>query len=320
MLRRSSPDKKPPSTGTPAWEKTRPRRKTRLSAEAPEFFPENTNTNVAEAEVDNLASTPVDDSPQSVRHDLSKSPEEPHQNDSEEETTSPESNLERSNSQMLSFDQQSFNSDDLYTTNSRVWVAPKTAELERWQRTKSNLHRMSFIPKSPLLPRTFPDWLQHRMDYLDTQVEQLVKQIAIKEKERRKQIYPELNTIKAKKPFAERDFPDGRSSVLARKSIWSPWPDVTQRHEPAPWPSTQEMKEEGDERHTSGYGRFLALPRAPGNPTVNHKQRHIITAHALDRVWAVPPCGRQIVEEEEDYDDDYMRFLLGGELLEALDN
>ena len=275
---------------------------------------------VAESEVDVLTPTPVDDSPQSVGHDSGKSPNEPDQIDSGEETTSPELNLECSNSQILSFDQQSFNSDDIYTTNSRVWVAPKTAELERWQRTKSNLHRMSFIPKSPLLPRTFPEWLQHRTDYLETQVEQLVKQIETKEKSRSKQMYPEVDTIKAKKPFAERDFPDGKSPVLARKSIWSPWPDATQCHEPAPWPSTQEMKEEGDERHTSGYGRFLALPRAPGNPTVNHKQRHIITAHTLDRVWAVPPCGRQIVEEEEDYDDDYMRFLLGADLLEALDH
>ena len=56
----------------------------------------------------------------------------------------------------------------------------------------------------------------------------------------------------------------------------------------APWPSYEEMKEEGNERNTSQYRRFLALPREPCNDTVNWKQRKAIPMLPFDEVWKLP--------------------------------
>ena len=78
------------------------------------------------------------------------------------------------------------------------------------------------------------------------------------------------------------------------------------------------MKEEGDERNTSGFGRFPALPRVTENSTVNYKHQRVLIPTGLDEVWPPPiPSAYQVPTEE--LDDDYARMLLGKDLAGALD-
>ena len=317
MLRRpSSEDSKATEFG--ARRRAGRHEKKRLSAEAPEFHPVKYTRHVATPHPNSTGFTSPDDSPLSTRNTITLDTKDQSTYENTEVVTTSDTTTGCTNTQMVPFDQLSFNSDEAYTTNSHVWVAPKTAELERWQKTKGNLQRMSLIPKSPNLPTTFSEWLQHRTDFLDLQAEELKETVKKKERIRNEELQLDFTPAKVKEPYGGEGFPDGRSPVLARKSIWSPWPDKKPGYEPAPWPTIQEMKEEGDERHTSGYGRFLALPRVPGNPTVNHKQRNRVEANELDQVWVDPLGKRNDGMEEEDYDNEHMRFLLGKEMLEAL--
>ena len=117
------------------------------------------------------------------------------------------------------------------------------------------------------------------------------------------------------KTFEEADNGISRSGVGAEETFWSLWMKPTKNRPRADWPCQAEMKEEGDERNTSGFGRFPALPRVNGNETVNYKHKSIIAATRLDTVW--PPPTSQ--EETAELDDDYARLLVGKELAGALD-
>ncbi|KAL8687092.1 MAG: hypothetical protein Q9224_005255 [Gallowayella concinna] len=100
------------------------------------------------------------------------------------------------------------------------------------------------------------------------------------------------------------------------ETIWCPWDEATENHPQAPWPAKEEMREEGDERHTSQFGRFLALPRNPGNETVTYKQRSVVRQHHLDRVWDVPGLD----DEGEWCEEDVMGELVGPGLMRELDS
>ena len=54
--------------------------------------------------------------------------------------------------------------------SARVWVSPYIAEHERWMAVKANLKTMELIPRSPFVPRNFPEWLTHRAEMLDIKV------------------------------------------------------------------------------------------------------------------------------------------------------
>lgn len=317
MLRRpSSEDSK--ATRSLATGRAGRHKHTRLSAEAPEFYPVIDASQATDPKLGSTGYTSQHTSPLGTRITLTPDMKDHSLYDNGKEMTTSDTTIGCTDTQMVPFDQLSFDSEEAYTTNSRVWVAPKTAEVEKWQKTKGNLQRMSLIPKSPNLPKTFSEWLQHRTDFLDLQAKELREILRRKEKIKREQVRQDSKPVRANQPFQEEGFQDGRSPVLARRSIWSPWPDIVSGYEPAPWPSIQEMKEEGDERHTSGYGRFLALPRVPGNPTVNHKQRNRVEANELDKVWVEPIGGRYNNVEKKDYDYEHMRLLLGKDMLDAL--
>ncbi len=83
------------------------------------------------------------------------------------------------------------------------------------------------------------------------------------------------------------------------------------------WESKLErmVREEGDERHTSQFGRYLALPRNPGNETVTYKQRSPVKQHHLDRVWEIPRPD----DLGEWHEEEVMEDLLGESLLRELD-
>lgn len=120
-----------------------------------------------------------------------------------------------------------------------------------------------------------------------------------------------------------------RSMVLAQPTIWLPpnqgqlsnkntissasglwlheleaekpdWPaDAVHESLEAGWPCAQELKYEGDDRVATDvkHGRFLPVPRRPGNDTVNWQQLSFLEQHPFDLVF----CGgnRKKHSEEE---------------------
>ncbi|MCJ1283489.1 hypothetical protein MMC26_002819 [Xylographa opegraphella] len=161
-------------------------------------------------------------------------------------------------------------------TNSKVWVSPLEKIQDRWLVIKDNLSRVRF-DRSPFVPQDRPGYFEH----LASQAEDLAK----KEKKRLQQ----LESVGGGHhfwiiPFDGQSFSDNRSAVLAVSSIWSLWYDPPQGRPEAPWPTPDEFREEGDERHTSGFGRFLPLPRVPGNETVAWKQKAFLEPYHLDQV------------------------------------
>jgi len=171
------------------------------------------------------------------------------------------------------------------TLHAKIWVSPLIAEYERWQVVKHNLVSMELIPRSPFVPTNFSQWLVHRAEVNEMNAKDLTKRMAKKEAE----IQSEILRERVRAAFARKYFDDNRSGVTAQETIWAPWSRPTIRRPQASWPCYQEMKEEGDERNTSGFGRFPALPRIEANETVNYKYRNVIEATDLDRVWPLPP-------------------------------
>lgn len=207
-------------------------------------------------------------------------------------------------------------------TSSWTWVAPKSAVQEEfeawlvveeaeWEFTREGLTEMDFIRSSPFVPTTFNEWLQHRAGLLEDARKEGVRKL-----DAMKTAGPD--NVRILPPFQGKQFWDNRGTVLSEQTIWTPNYMPTNDHPQAPWPSLEEMKEEGDERNTSGFGRFPALPRVPpGNETVGWKQRNVVNAYPFDNVWPLPIPKEQ--EEEEEYDAEYMEKMLGKDLLAHID-
>lgn len=199
-------------------------------------------------------------------------------------------------------------------TNSKTWVAPKMAEQEKFDIARTNLERMEFIPRSPFVPRSMEAWLAHRIAYAEDCKQDELKRLSDKQAASGPTVIG--GRVRVMLPLNGKRFHDNRSAVLASKSIWTLWYEPTEGYPQAPWPSLEEMKEEGDERNTSGFGRFPALPRVPGNETVVWKQKNVIVPYPFDGVWELP----KIQTGQPTYDEAAMNEWIGEELTKEFDS
>lgn len=183
-------------------------------------------------------------------------------------------------------------------SSSRVWVSHLEATHERWAVVRDNLNRVRF-DRSPFVPQGFEGYIEHLATQAEWSARAERRRIAQFESENSRGVGPNHPWII---PFEGKSFRDNRSAVLAMPTIWSIWYEPPPNRPEAPWPTLEEFREEGDERHTSGFGRFLPLPRVPGNETVVWKQKAFLEPYALDRVNPVllrEPTPRFLAEEEE---------------------
>ncbi|KAL8963523.1 MAG: hypothetical protein Q9183_005002 [Haloplaca sp. 2 TL-2023] len=194
-------------------------------------------------------------------------------------------------------------------SNSQTWVSPLTNAKDEWKRISHGLHALNLNhpDHSPFVPKEFPDYIKHKAEHLNDRKKEILRrfqqrQFASADQEN---IAPAFNGI---------EFNDNRSAVLGLESMWCPWYSPTKQHPEAPWPNKEEMREEGDERHTSQFGRFMALPRNPGNETVTYKQRSPVKQYFVDRVWEVPDPE----DVGEEFEEEVMEELLGGKLMGEL--
>lgn len=139
------------------------------------------------------------------------------------------------------------------------------------------------------------------------------------------------NTVDAKtavKPVLEgKTFPDNRSTVLCHETIWAPWSTATETHPEALWPDRTEFQYEGDDRAKSAVGRFLPLPRKPGNETVNWKAREQLQPYRpLDHVGMFKEDGTPDIDMRQSCDglhqgreyEEAVSLLLGKALIAEL--
>ena len=207
-------------------------------------------------------------------------------------------------------------------TNSRTWTSNLVLEKERWQRVEDSLGKMNLL-RSSVVPKTMKDWLAHKRGNAD----------ARKKREQRKlddmnpslrdpRLPPPGRPVKIGAAFRGEVFENvNYVSVLVFPSIWARTYQPSAKRPDPSWPCPEEMKEEGDERNTSGFRRFPALPRVPGNETVQYKLKPIQPFLPFDAVWKLP-TRKSVEAANEKYapeETEKMKGYLGRSLLEALD-
>lgn len=207
-------------------------------------------------------------------------------------------------------------------TNSRTWASSLVVEKERWQRVEDSLGKMNLL-RSSVVPKTLKDWLAHQRGRADAKKEREQRKLNdMKPSVRDPRLPPHGRPVKIRPAFQGRAFERRNySSVLVQPSVWARmYKAPAERLDPL-WPCAEEMKEEGDERNTSGYRRFPALPRVPGNDTVQYKLRAIQPFLPFDAVWELP-TKKSMEAANEKYssgDTEKMEGYLGNSLLDALD-
>jgi hypothetical protein len=182
-------------------------------------------------------------------------------------------------------------------SQSKTWKSNDTKQKDQYARLSTLLHH--FAPVSPFIPRTYGVWVQHRASMNTMEMENMKKNIAIKQSR---------NTVAAKVPIRSlldgKTYTDNRSSVLSLETIWASWSSPTDKHPEALWPDRTEFQYEGDDRAKSDVGRFLPLPRKPGNETVNWKAREQLQPYRpLDHVGMFKEDGTPDIEMRQHCDD-----------------
>ena len=207
-------------------------------------------------------------------------------------------------------------------TNSRTWISNLVVEKEKWQRVEDSLGRMNLL-RSFVVPKTLKDWLAHQQDRTDAKrarEQRRLEEMNLPQRDFRLPLPGRpvrIGPAFGGKAFRYRNF----GAVLPFPSIWAcRYQAPAKRLDPL-WPCIEEMKEEGDERNTSGFRRFPALPRKPGNNTVQYKLKAFQPFLPFDTVWKLP-TEKSVKAAMEVYpleEIKKMEGFLGWSLLDALD-
>lgn len=200
-------------------------------------------------------------------------------------------------------------------------------EKERWLKVHTNLKKLELdLRAKAIVPTDFDEWVTHRFGRL--QDEQKDEKRKIDNRKAAAQagysgFMPGYRPPKIGPALGGKIFACAKNlgAVLSTSTIWCPWYRPTNERPQAPWPCEYEMREEGDERKTSGFGRFPAIPRVPGNPTVVWKQKQHIPWYPFDQLWQ-PPTAENIAEaaipvQPSEYEK--MEGMLCQDLLDAID-
>ena len=187
---------------------------------------------------------------------------------------------------------------------------------------EDNFKSMNLL-RSCVVPNTFKDWLAHqrgRADAKKTREQQKLDMLVPYPRDPR--LPPPGHLIKNGPAFRGRSFEHKNyCAILPFPSVWARNYEPSTERPDALWPCVEEMKEEGDERNTSGFRRFPAIPRVPGNDTVQYKYRKMQDCFPFDEIWKLPTrdsveaANERYLPEETEKMEEY----LGTSLLDALD-
>ena len=200
----------------------------------------------------------------------------------------------------------SFRDPPMSHSQSKTWSSSQQQERQKFSRAQNLLRH--FVPDSPFCPKNAQEWIAHRAAMQAMEMKSMSRKIEHKKMMKDKAIVPVRNSIFIRRDESGSNLSlrisfspggqqnhflcmDDKSSVLARPSIWLPYIRPTPGHPIAPWPDIEELRYEGDDRAKSGVGRYLPLPRRPGNETVTWKERQQTPfASELDLVGPIKFC------------------------------
>jgi len=171
----------------------------------------------------------------------------------------------------------------------------------------SNKHLVA--PESPFIPRSWKDWVAHRLEVKEVGQKSIQNRISAKEtynrRESRARVMPLLNG---------KVWKDNFGAVVAFETVFVPWYKSSEDRVEPPWPNYEEFKHEGDDRERSKYRRQLPLPRKPGNATVNWKQRQMQEPYEFD----APPDPRSPESRRTVKHEPAMAHFIGLDLLREI--
>ena len=199
-------------------------------------------------------------------------------------------------------------------TSSKTWISHEAREAERFEAFQAASRRKLFLNTSPFIPKDLTSWITQRTEMHDATIRRDKRSIAAREEQRRlaRQGVPPL-----RQAFDGKVFPENQGAVLSEFTIWCPNWDMPWRPR-APWPGLKEAQLEGDDRNKTNVGRFLPLPRQPGNPTVTFNHIPMVYSFPFDQVRKVPTM-EDVYLPVDEIDEDVIPNLLNKELLEELD-
>jgi hypothetical protein len=187
------------------------------------------------------------------------------------------------------------------------WYNNEVIQRARFLKTAEDLKRIRF-DRAGFAPLTFDEFKDHEKDFTLYKLAKKEKSLEHKNANTEMALTQGVPCI----PFGGKVFSDGLHSVFAVPSVWA-------KGSTAPWPAKEEFKEEGDERHTSGFGRFLPIPRVVGNETVNWKQKAYTQVHDID--YVDPVAQRTYFDPVDDYNNTAFvcgEYILSHDEIEAL--
>ena len=215
-------------------------------------------------------------------------------------------------------------------SNSMTWTTDARTMKGKWIPVEKELKRRRFLPSdyppypayphqtyeewlanypkhSPFVPKTFEEYVGHLAAFKAANAKRAALQVEHKELVR---TLKSRDRSEVKCTWASRTPTDGRSAFFAFSTIWSIWPEPTTTRPQAPWPSLEEMDEEGNQRAMSksshgDYGRFPPLPRVPANDTVVWKQRAMLMPTDFDQVRMLIDCIRPRTKQAEEIEERY---------------
>ncbi|OCK79654.1 hypothetical protein K432DRAFT_405393 [Lepidopterella palustris CBS 459.81] len=194
-------------------------------------------------------------------------------------------------------------------TYSLSWASPETKEAERYQVVMNAMRRL--FPKTDFNDMDMPTWLEQRQAIIQARGRQLGRSVAFREDQRERGLPPITKLMRGREPK------ENRGAVLCQQTIWCLKWDM--KADKAPWPSLSELKWEGDDRAKTSVGRYLPLPREPGNATVAWHHLRVLQAFDFDEVRKVPTL-EDILLPVDEIDDNKVPELINADLLEALDS
>ena len=206
-------------------------------------------------------------------------------------------------------------------TNSRVWSSNLVVEKERWQRVEESLERMNLL-RSSVVPKSVKDWLGHQRGRADAKKTGEQRKLnALIPSPRDPRLPPPGRPVKIGPALRGKSFEHkNHCAILVFPSVWArTYEPPVERPDPL-WPCIEEMKEEGDERNTSGFRRFPGLPRVPANNTVQYKLKAIQPFLPFDTIWELP-TKKSVEAANKKYtleETEKMEGYLGKSLLDAL--
>lgn len=190
-------------------------------------------------------------------------------------------------------------------TASRSWVSADVQDRERFLKLRELIRHL--VPDSPFPPKTLQDFITHKQAILEEAKTAMIRRLKQREAQRKLEKQYGIGITKIKPAFNRKVPKDFRGAVLSQVTMWVAHDEIHPNRPRAPWPEFEELKHEGDDRNKSSYGRFLPLPRKPGNETVNWKAREML--RPLSPMDTVGPSLRSPYPEMGPWWEDPEEFL-----------